>query len=79
MKNSKKWKNNFLAIIERYNLAKFHVSSNYSSLSLLQNVYWRKSHFYDKAIFLPKAAQNYKILTLHELLTILIDQLINTK
>ena len=46
-----KLKNSFLDIIERYKLAKFHVSSNYSCLSLLQNVFLRKSHFCEKGLF----------------------------
>ena len=48
----KKRKNNFLDIIERYNLAKIHVPSTYSCLSLLQNMFLRKSHFCEKGHFL---------------------------
>ena len=45
MINSKKWNNNFLDIIERYNLAKFHVSSTCSCLSVNSNVFLEKILF----------------------------------
>ena len=45
MKIQKSEKTIFWNIIERYNLAKFHVSSTCSCLSVNSNVFLRKSHF----------------------------------